>query len=142
MDGSAHPQGAGEVRRTSYHFPRGIPAFENVTRFELIENPVYAPLVVLEAPEGPPLRFACAPVELIAPDYQLELSEEETALLGGGEAPLRLLAILTFREGAPPTANLLAPVVLNPATRVGVQSVQASLRYSHVHPVREASPCS
>lgn len=131
------------IRRHSYHFPRGIPAFENVTRFELVENPLYAPLVVLESLEGPLLRFACAPVELLAPGYRLELSEEESAVLGGaGVESLRLFAILTFREGAAPTANLLAPLVLNPETRVGVQSVQANLNYSHVHPLREVSQCS
>jgi flagellar assembly factor FliW len=132
-----------EIRRTSYQFPRGIPAFEHVTRFSLVENPFFTPLVVLESETVPPLRFACAPVACLMPDYHLELSEEESALLGSCE-PSRLLvfAILTFREDAPPTANLLAPIVLNPASGAGLQSVQANLRYSHIHPLRETSLCS
>lgn len=139
------PNGGGsqEVRRTSYHFPHGIPAFESVTRFRLVENPIHAPLVVLEAETGPPLCFACAPVNCLALDYRLELTEEEAALLGPFEpSGLLVFAILTLREGAVPTANLLAPIVLNPVSRIGLQSVQASQLYSHVHPLRERPTCS
>ncbi len=132
-----------EIRRTTYNFPLGIPAFEHVTRFSLVENPLFAPLVVLESETVPPLRFACAPVGFLMPDYQLELSGDESVLLGPIEpSRLLVLAILTFSEAAPPTANLLAPVVLNPASGIGLQSVQANLLYSHIHPLREASPCS
>lgn len=136
--------GGSGLRRTPYHFPRGIPAFEHVTRFCLLENPAYEPLVVLEAESQPALRFACVPVECLMQDYRLELSDDEAALLAspGGPARLRVLAILTFRAGSVPTANLLAPVVLNPGTGVGVQSVQAQLQYSHLHPLREEPPCS
>ncbi len=117
--------GVSAIRRTYYQFPRGIPAFEHIRRFCLIENPAHAPLVVLEGD-------------------RLELADEEAAQLGPCSAPggLILLAVLTFREGLAPTANLLAPVVLNPETRVGLQSVQAHLPYSHLHPLRQEPSCS
>lgn len=135
---------ADKVQITRYLFPFGIPAFEHLTDFRLLENPAWAPLMVLESESDPPVRFACAPVRLLVPDYQLELSEaEESALeLPDGGAELILLAILTFPEQGPPTANLLAPVVLNPAKRLGVQSVQAHFPYSHLHPLRQETPCS
>ncbi len=135
---------AGNVRITRYRFPFGIPAFEHLTAFRLLENPAWAPLAVLESESEPPVRFACAPVRLIEPDYRLELSEAEKAALAiSAPGPeLIVLAILTFAAGRPPTANLLAPVVLNPATGAGVQSVQADASYSHIHPLRQESPCS
>lgn len=135
---------AGNVRATRYRFPFGIPAFEHLRAFRLLENPVWAPLAVLESESEPPVRFACAPVRLLVPDYRLELSEVEMAALAmpASGSELIVLAILTFAEGRPPTANLLAPVVLNPATGAGVQSVQTDASYSHLHPLRQESPCS
>ncbi len=135
---------AGNVQVTRYRFPFGIPAFEHLTGFRLLESPAWAPLVVLESESAPPVRFACAPVRLLMPDYCLELSDAEKAALewSGGGAELILLAVLTLAEGRPPTANLLAPVVLNPETRSGVQSVQAHASYSHIHPLRQGPPCS
>lgn len=134
---------AGRAQVTRYRFPSGIPAFEDLTAFRLLENPAWAPLAVLESETEPPVRFACAPIKLLMPDYRLELSPEEEAALEcpAGGAELILLAILTFAEGRPPTANLLAPVVLNPGARTGVQSVQAHAAYSHVHPLRREPPC-
>lgn len=131
-------------RISRYHFPFGIPAFEQLTSFRLVENPSWAPLAMLESESDPPVGFACAPVHLLMHGYKLELSEEEKQALGGADEAggLILLAILTFRADAPPTANLLAPVVLNPAAGVGVQSVQPNLSYSPVHPIRREPPCS
>lgn len=131
------------TRVTVYRFPFGIPAFEHLTSFRFIQNPAWAPLAVLESESEPAVRFPCAPVRLLMPDYRLELSDEEAAALPwpGSESGLLLLAILTFPHGGPPTANLLAPVVLNPGSRTGVQSVQAHLPYSHLHPLRQESPC-
>lgn len=140
MAGSSPPTD----RVTIYRFPFGIPAFEHVKTFRLIQDPAWAPLAVLESDSQPPLRFACAPVRLLMPDYRLELSEEEKAALqwSGPEDGLLLFALLTFPQAGPPTANLLAPVVLNPGARLGVQSVQAHFPYSHLHPLRQEPPCS
>lgn len=134
---------AGQVQVTRYRFPFGIPAFEHLTGFRLLESPAWAPLAVLESESDPPVRFACAPVRLLMPGYRLELSEAEMSALecSGRGSELVLLAILTFTEGRPPTANLLAPLVLNPEACTGVQSVQTHAAYSHVHPLRQEPPC-
>jgi len=41
-------------------------------------------------------------------------------------------------EGKMPTANLLAPVVVNLKTRRGLQAIQVDSSYSHQHPVLAA----
>jgi flagellar assembly factor FliW len=55
------------------------------------------------------------------------------------------LTILSVAEDRPPTVNLLAPLVVNPATNRGVQAIQVESGYSHQHelpaPGPEA-PCS
>ncbi|MGC8759298.1 MAG: flagellar assembly protein FliW [Bryobacteraceae bacterium] len=144
MASNFHLKPEAQPRSTSYAFPAGIPAFETHSRFRLVENPAFAPIMLLESELDPAVRFACAPVALIVDDYRFELSEEEMELLGhpSDTASLLVLAILTFREGRPPTANLLAPVVLNPATATGVQSVQCGASWPVMYPLREETSCS
>jgi flagellar assembly factor FliW len=139
------PDGAG--RPLEFDFPAGLPAFENERRFQLVENPEFSPLVLLQSTRTRSLRFVCAPASLLDPAYQPEIGEEDAALLGRCCAatdtrPLLCLAILTFPEGGPPTANLMAPVLLDPETRRGVQCIQSSPRYSHCHPLRREPSCS
>jgi flagellar assembly factor FliW len=63
--------------------------------------------------------------------------------------PLRIgedvacLAVISLREGGP-TANLLAPVVINLNGRKAVQAVAAESGYSHQHVLvsQEAPVCS
>jgi flagellar assembly factor FliW len=53
------------------------------------------------------------------------------------------LAILSVSENRPPTANLLAPVVINLRTRVAIQAIRLDTAYSHEQPLAmEGAPCS
>ena len=133
-------------------FRRGLPAFEDQTEFRLIGGPAGRPLGFLQSVRRPELAFICLPARAVVPDYRLSASPEDLEEVGwqkGGGAPeseLVCLAIVTVREGAPPTANLMAPVLINPATRRGVQAIQADSGYSHRHPLapgaEEGEPCS
>ncbi len=130
-------------------FPRGLPAFEDERRFLLIEGPAEPPVVFLQSLRRAELAFICLPVRAVVPDYRLSASPEDLAEIGweGAEASggeLLCLAIVTVREGAPPTANLMAPLLINPATRRGVQTIQVETPYSHQHPLmgREEEACS
>lgn len=141
------PAAEGAGQSLEFDFPAGLPAFEQERRFRLVENPEFAPLVLLQSTNTPSLRFVCAPAALLDPAYRPETSEEDEALLGRGagvasSGRLICLAILTFPESGPPTANLMAPILLDPMTRRGVQCVQSSPRYSHCHPLRREPPCS
>ena len=122
-------------------FPNGLPGFEQQRRFLLVEQPTFAPLVFLQSLEAVGPCFIALPIGVIDSHYELPLSEEDAALLTpSGPSDLLSLAILTAPGDSPPTANLLAPVVVNLAARVGVQVVRADTKYSHCHPV--GGPCS
>jgi flagellar assembly factor FliW len=133
-----------------YEFPAGLPAFEQLRRFRVVERPEFAPLVLLESTEREGLRFVCAPARLLDAGYRLEMNDEDRAVLGWAaeEAAGRLecLAIVTFPADGAPTANLMAPVLLDPERRRGVQSIQSRAGYSACHPlhgpVREEEQCS
>ncbi len=117
-------------------FPAGLPGFEDHTRFVLVERPDLAPILFLQSVDSPELCFITAPVTSIDPAYDLEMTPEDERQLGTDEAGEFLcLAILSAEENGLLTANLLAPVVINPGTCRGVQAVRSDSRYSHQHPL-------
>ncbi len=110
-------------------FPHGLPAFETEKRFRLRERD---PLLFLESETNPELSFLLLPVALIDPEYRLAISAEDREAIGASEtSPLLCLAVITAAEDSPPTANLLAPVVINLDTGRGVQAVRSDSIYSH-----------
>jgi flagellar assembly factor FliW len=114
-------------------FPQGIPAFENERRFRLIDR---EPLLFLESEANPDLSFLLLPVKLIDPNYKLAISKEDRAAIGAApDSPLMCLAVITAAEDSPPTANLLAPVVVNLDSCRAVQAVRSDRIYSHKKPL-------
>lgn len=132
------------------HFPAGLPGFEERRRFLAVQLPDKHPLVFLQSLEDPGLCFVTLPVLAVDPKYRLRLNGEDLDRLGfGGGRPPRIgpdvlcLAVLSIRATGP-TANLLAPVVVNVATLKAVQAVMADSGYSHQHALllQEAAVCS
>jgi len=121
-------------------FPYGIPAFETERRFRLIDR---EPLLFLES-ETTALSFLLLPIALIDPDYRLTLTGEDRAALGASDhSRLVCFAVVTAAEDLPPTANLLAPVVVNLDSGRAVQAVRSDALYSHKHLlVPEEAACS
>ena len=133
------------------HFPLGLPAFEDETRFLPVERPGMEPIVFLQSLQRPDLAFPTLPVKALDPRFELALTEDELHWLSGdppagaqqlARVPgphaitedLIALAIVTVSaEGI--TANLRAPVVVNQRTRLGIQAIQAESNYSLQHPV-------
>ena len=110
-------------------FPHGIPAFETQTRFRLTDR---EPLLFLESETIPGLSFLLLPVALIDPDYKLALSlEDHDAIGASNNSQLMCLAVITTAEDSPPSANLLAPVVINLDNGRAVQAVRSDSVYSH-----------
>jgi flagellar assembly factor FliW len=129
-------------------FARGLPGFEQELRFIVIEQPQTRPLVYVQSLVTPTLCFVALPVQLIDPDYRLELSDDDARQIGLARASAAVLgsnilclALISVRESGV-TANLMAPIVVSLATRQAVQAVATSGRYSHQHVVEtpEAVP--
>jgi flagellar assembly factor FliW len=126
-------------------FPYGLPAFEQERRFLPIEQPSTAPVIFLQSLSHPELVFITLPVLLVDPAYRLMLSLEdlEALALAIDRQPqigkdVLCLAIVTVTEHKTPTANLMAPVVVNLKTRCALQAIQAEAGYSHQHPLQPA----
>jgi len=131
-------------------FPDGIPAFEQERSFLPIRQPHNEPLVFLQSLSTPELCFVTLPAQSVCPGFQLNMTSEDLHALGlaADRQPtvgrdVLCLFILSLEENAPPTANLLAPIVVNLETMRARQAIQTDSSYSHRErlPLREAA-CS
>ena len=102
----------------------GLPGFPSVERFALVEVP-HSPLFVLRSLDVPDLEFVVAPPAPFFPDYAPVIDDATVAGLGitSAEDAMVLLVVNPGDEAGTATANLLAPVVINLATRQGGQVV-------------------
>ena len=125
-------------------FPAGLPAFENRRRFLPMEVLDRRPFLFLQSLEEPGLCFITLPVALIDPAYQLKMGADDRAVIGlEPQTEVLCLAVVSITPDGIPTANLLAPIVVNSRNRRAVQSVRDDSAYLCRHPLAaEVTPCS
>jgi flagellar assembly factor FliW len=110
-------------------FPSGIPGFESHRRFVLIASAELSPLGCLKSLDSSDVSFLVIDPRLLSFSYDITLSELERARLGAGpDEPLLWLAIVTITE-SDATANLRAPVVINPGKMLGCQVIRENDQY-------------
>lgn len=123
-------------------FSEGLPGFESEHSFLLIEQRQHHPLVFLQSTRTPTLCFPALPVRVIEANYQPKLQPSDLELLGFVQQPRigvdAVVLVLIAVHEQNPTANLLAPIVINLHTRVAAQCIHADMCYSHRHPVAPA----
>ena len=117
--------------RRVLHFPDGLPGFEHCREFVVVPHPVApgAPdsaFEWLQSTEDGALAFLAIDPARVFPHYAPRLAPSElSALKLNGDAVPRLFVLLTVPKGDPCgiTANLMAPVVVNPARGLARQIV-------------------
>lgn len=120
------------------HFPEGLPGFEGLRDFVLLQEEELRPLVFLTSLGEPRICFPVLPIQSLDREYQLRLSDDDRrALQLSGEPVLGsnvlCLAILNLGDGAQPVAaNLLAPIVINRENWTARQVIQLDSSYSSV----------
>lgn len=126
-------------------FPAGLPGFENKRQYLPVRLEESAPLIFLQSLDDPGLCFITVPVQAIVSGYRLTMTEEDIASVGLPPAPapqpgqgVLCLVIVTVKEKGP-TANLLAPLVINLANNRGVQAIAPASDYSWEFPIEQAA---
>jgi flagellar assembly factor FliW len=118
-------------------FPSGIPGFESCRRFVVIASPDLAPLSWLQSLDPPEASFLLVDPRLLDPSYDVSLREFERVRLGAAAGePLLWLAIVSVADRKA-TANLRAPIVINPARMLGCQFIRDDDRYPVHFPLGE-----
>jgi flagellar assembly factor FliW len=122
-----------------YCFSSGLPGFEEQRNFVFLNVPQREPLLFLQSVPSRNLCFVLLPILVVNPAYRLELTADELILLGLppdfspriGEDLLCAAMLCAGPDG--PTANLMAPVVVNLRNRSGLQVIRGDSGYSHQH---------
>ncbi|MGZ4445114.1 MAG: flagellar assembly protein FliW [Nocardioides sp.] len=105
---------------------RPMPGFPEQRRFTLVQLDDDGVLCSMTSIDEPNLRFLVAPPGRFFPDYAPEVEEDVmTDLAIESSDDVLLLVVLNTAGGslATTTANLAAPVLVNPSTRRGGQIV-------------------
>jgi len=126
-----NPAGAATQPATTavVEFPAGIPGFETHRRFVLIASAELSPLGCLKSVDSSDVSFLVIDPRLLSFSYDITLSDFERARIGAGpDQPLLWLAIVTITEHDA-TANLRAPVVINPGKMLGCQVIRENDQY-------------
>ncbi len=119
-------------------FPAGLLGVGEFQRYVHLEAPRGAPFGFLQCVDEPGLCFVVAEPAGIAPDFRLNgFAGAAQQLEAASVQDLKALVILTIPPGRPreATANLLCPVLINPARRRGKQAIMESPHYSSKCPV-------
>lgn len=119
--------------------PEGMIGFPGLTRFILFRHKEGSPFLWLQSLEAEDLAFVLMDPLLLVPDYDLNIPPEDGTLLGIEDAgnSIQAWAVVNIGRQEPPeiTANLLAPLVVNPGARLGKQIVLFDSPYAIRHPV-------
>jgi flagellar assembly factor FliW len=136
-----------------FQFPYGLPGFESERAFLFLQKPQTEPLMFLQSLGNSRLCFMLLPILVADPRYRVNLDAEDLAALhlAPGRQPRigeEILCAAILRAGdsgePEPTANLLAPVIVNLKEQIGMQVIQADSSYSHRHPItgrKELASC-
>jgi len=125
-------------------FPEGLIGRADLHRFAILEPKVgRSPFRWLLSLDEPEVGFAIADPSKLFADYNVDLTEEIAVL--GIEDPkeVQLYVILGVPEDPiRTTANLLAPIVINPSRRLARQLVLSDSRYSTRHAIIASRPAN
>ncbi len=135
----ASPAAGRRTVSTELEFLVPPPGMADLRRFVLDPLDEAGLLFALRAVDDPAVRLFVVPPQPYFPQYAPRLDDDATRDLGLTEGePVLLVVVHPGHEGAPPTANLLAPVAVNPATGASRQVVldddRWPLRAPFVHP--------
>ncbi len=117
-------------------FAVGLPGFEACRQFVLIESPALMPFRLVQGLAGDGPSFVGIDPHQIDPAYTVALQSTDLARLGATASETLLwLAIVSAPSDEPVTANLRAPLVINPRSMRGIQLVPSDSPYGVDHPL-------
>lgn len=120
-------------------FADGLPGFERCRQFVLVSSPALQPFAVLQGVDADAPAFVTIDPRLVTDTFAPALDRVTLARLGAqaGETLLWLAIITAGRDGLA-TANLRAPLVINPASMRGIQLISLDSPYRIDHPLQAA----
>jgi flagellar assembly factor FliW len=125
-----------------FHFPAGLPGFEEEREFLFLNVPESEPVMFLQSVSMRGCCFVLVPILTLAPGFRLALTPDESQAieLPANRVPvigkdLLCAAMVCADKEQSLCANLMAPLVVNPQTRLGIQVIHPDSGYSHRQPI-------
>ena len=119
-------------------FPDGLFGFELFKEYVLLDAE-QQPYYYLQSIDTQGAAFILLKPFLFRPDYAIDIADEELSEIGIADPKKALVfTIVTVPpDGAPMTANLAGPLVINRETRIGKQIVLTDPRWKTKHNIME-----
>lgn len=121
--------------KTVVRFPEGVPGFEQVRAFQLLENPEARPFFWLQAADEKQPRLLVVDPRAFDPDYRPNFTRHELARVGLGPADDKIVLVVVTLRPDGPTANLRAPIVVNAVKMIGAQIILEESHWPLRHPL-------
>ena len=113
-------------------FPNGLVGFESCKRYTLVQEGEPGTSFTLQSLDDPALAFQIVDPTTLGFNYELALSDAETALLQTpADEDVAVMQVLFKKDGegkADIAPNLRAPLVINLRAKVGLQKVMETFR--------------
>jgi len=124
-------------------FPKGFIGFPDWRRFVLLPHRHDSPFWILQSVDDPALAFVVMDPREVVPDYVARVPAAQLADVGIADHQdverAVVLALVTLRADPPgTTANLKAPLIINPSRRLGIQVILDGSPYAIRHPIASA----
>jgi flagellar assembly factor FliW len=118
-------------------FAEGLVGLPGTKRFEIESSESIAPLLRIRGVDGPEVSFLVVDPRLVIADYHPRVGPEALAAVGLAEGqPALLLAIAHIAPKIEDcTANLQAPLLINPVSMRGLQVILEPGSFSAAHPL-------
>ncbi|MDR3221785.1 MAG: flagellar assembly protein FliW [Candidatus Accumulibacter sp.] len=124
---------------TLFNFPNGMAGFEDFKRFKLFYEEGGGTVFWLQAVDDAKVAFPVVAPGVLDIDYEIELSDEDCALIGVKEAADVAIVVVVYRDTKDSkniAVNTRSPVILNLKTRLGMQKVLQDVQPSLVYRAR------
>ena len=111
---------------TQFTFPVGIAGFEDLRTFQIFHEEGKSTVFWLQSIDDTAIMFPIVGPEALDMAYEIELTDEDCALIDLESADDALVAVIVYRneaEGGRIAANARSPVILNAKTRKGMQKI-------------------
>ena len=112
--------------KTLFSFPLGIAGFEDCKRFKIFHEEGKPTVFWLQSVDDADVMFPIVAPESLDIEYQIELSDEECALIGMQSVVDVVVVVIVYRDeaqGGRIAANARSPVILNLKERKGMQKI-------------------
>lgn len=132
--------GALEIKEDDIlHFPHGIPGFEHTREFTMVHLDNDIPFSYLQCIDAPELSLLLADPFLFYPEYAFDLGDSVRVELEVNDASIIMVrTVVSMKDHLHnATMNLLAPIVINTARRIGKQVVLHHTSFSTRHKLLE-----